>query len=69
MLEEKRTAAEELCFDLFIAEYALRDVLSQSSEEEGRGLDAAVRETMNVVGECVGTYDMEMERLSGGVLE
>ncbi|KAH7072699.1 hypothetical protein BKA63DRAFT_48690 [Paraphoma chrysanthemicola] len=71
VLEEMRTAAEGLCFDLFIAEYALRDVLSHPREEEEgrRDLDAAVRGAMNVVGECVGRYGLEMERLGGDTLE
>ncbi|KAH7069433.1 hypothetical protein FB567DRAFT_554977 [Paraphoma chrysanthemicola] len=73
VFEEMRTAAEDLCFDLFIAEYDLRDVLTQSREDGGRGSDAdvdsVVRGAMNVVGECVERYDAEMERLGGDSLE
>jgi hypothetical protein len=60
-LEEKLRLASTLCFGLFVAEYAFRDVVDQ-----GRvGLDEALEELVESVTRMVATYDGGMERLNG----
>tara|TARA_R110002003_G_scaffold110_5_gene9301 strand:+ start:14400 stop:15110 length:711 start_codon:yes stop_codon:yes gene_type:complete len=65
--EELRRLTEALCLELFLAEYALRDVLAEESGERGFEVAGEVERVMGRVGEVVGRYDRRVGRVRRGI--
>ncbi|KAH8726192.1 hypothetical protein GQ44DRAFT_771389 [Phaeosphaeriaceae sp. PMI808] len=60
LLQRKVGLIEGFGVDLFIAEYALRDVLDVLGDEDERSVESAMRDARACVGGLVGAFDAEM---------
>lgn len=63
-LQKQLDLSGTFCWELFIAEYAFRDLLDEHKADVGFDLDAALRELKGDVGELVGVFEGEGGTLS-----